>query len=436
LRPERASELALSARSATLGEAHRPGVCEVGKAHRPGTCATPRYSTKVDHGGRQRRDGHKTDGHRPKRRRRWLIGAGIVVVVLLVAVPIGIAWGASGLLLTPHHDITTAAGSVVKVGSGEVVLQRRTSTLRVGEYGLVYPGGRAIVGDISATTANAVTRPLSSVSGTLTAGTKVQIDPDVWGGDPESSLGIPYKNVDVDGQLGEMPAWQVDGAGSTWLIFVHGIDGKRQGGLRPMSTIAASGIPSLYITYRNDVGAPKSADGLFHLGDTEWRDLDAAVQYAKAHGAQKFILYGDSMGGSIVTQFIHRSKDADRVIGMVLDAPVLNWSGVLDNQANRLKLGLLAPLVLDFVSARANISLSSLDELDQTSAFTMPIILFQGLADPLVPPAESEEFAEKTGATYVPVPKAGHIQSWNVNPGSYESHLASFLAGVLHPSGG
>lgn len=396
-----------------------------------------RYSTYVAHGGNR----HSGNQHKGKRRRRWLIGAGIVVVVLLIAAPIGIAWGASGLLLKPHHDITTAAGTVVKVGTSrtgeaEIVLQRRKSTLRIGEYGLVYPGGRAIIGDISSTTKNTVTRPLSSVSGTLTAGTKVQLDPDVWGGNPKSSLNIPYKNVDIDGQLGEMPAWQLDGTGSTWLIFVHGIDGKRQGGLRPMPTIAATGIPSLYITYRNDVGAPKSKDGLFHLGDTEWRDLDAAVQYAKSQGAEKFILYGDSMGGSIVTQFIHRSKDADRVVGMVLDAPVLDWTGVLVNQANRLKLGLISPLVLAFVSARAHINLASLDELDQTSDFTMPIILFQGLSDPLVPPAESKEFAEKTGATYVPVPGAGHIQSWNVDPDSYDSHLGNFLAGVLHPSGG
>ena len=332
--------------------------------------------------------------------------------------------------------MTTAAGTVVTVGGGQIVLQRRASTLRPGEYGLVYASGRAIIGDISSTTSTTVTRPLTSATGTLTAGTKVQLDPDVWGGTPKSSLGIPYKSVAIDGQLGSMPAWRLDGTGSTWLIFVHGIDGKRQGGLRPMPTIAAAGIPSLYITYRNDVGAPKSPDGLFHLGDTEWHDLDAAVQYAAAHGAKHYILYGDSMGGSIVTQFIHHSKYAHDVIGMVLDAPVLNWTGVLGNQAHRLKLGLLTPLVLDFVSARANINLASLDELDQTSAFTMPIILFQGLSDPLVPPAESKEFAHKTGATYVPVPGAGHIQSWNANPGSYDAHLAAFLAGVLHPSGG
>jgi pimeloyl-ACP methyl ester carboxylesterase len=390
----------------------------------------------VAHGGKQHSETRDGKHHSTKRRHRWLIGIAIVVVLLFIAVPIGIAWGAAGVLLKPHHDITTAAGTVVKVGGGEIVLQRRASTLRPGEYGLVYPTGRAIIGDISSTTSSTVTRPLSAATGTLTAGTKVQLDPDVWGGTPKSSLGLAYTNVDITGDLGEMPAWQLDGAGDTWLIFVHGIDGKRQGGLRPMPTIAASGIPSLYITYRNDVGAPKSKDGLFHLGDTEWHDLDAAVQYAKTQGAKKFILYGDSMGGSIVTQFIHRSKDAKDVVGMVLDAPVLNWSGVLVNQAHRLKLGLLSPLVLDFVSSRGNINLASLDELDQTSSFTMPIILFQGLADPLVPPAESKEFAQKTHATYVPVPGAGHIQSWNVNPSAYDSHLADFLTSVLHPASG
>lgn len=360
-----------------------------------------------------------------------MIGVAITLTVLLIAAPFAIAWGASGLLLTPHHNLTTAAGTVVSVDGSQIVLQRRSSTLRPGTYGLVYPGGRAIIGNITATTKNTVTRTLTSSTGQLTAGTKVQLDPDVWGGNPKSNLGIPYSNIEIAGQLGPMPAWQVAGTGSTWLIFVHGIDGKRQGGLRPMQTIASTGIPSLYITYRNDVGAPKSPDGLFHLGDTEWHDLDSAAAYAASQGAKKFILYGDSMGGSIVTQFIHHSRYAGDVVGLVLDAPVLNWSGVLTSVAHREQLGLLTPLVLDFVSTRANIDLTGLDELDQTSDFTMPIILFQGLSDGLVPPAESKEFAAKTHATYVPVKGAGHIQSWNVDPASYEAHLSSFLHSVL-----
>ena len=135
------------------------------------------------------------------------------------------------------------------------------------------------------------------------------------------------------------------------------------------------------------------------------------------------------MGGSIVTQFMHQSPHAERVVGMVLDAPVLNWAGVLQGQAERLHLGFLTTPLQAAVEWRGDISLAMLNELDQTAAFEhLPILLFQGLADPLVPPAESESFANALpGARYVPVADAGHIQSWNVDPETYEGHLADFL---------
>src|SRR5699024_2440697 len=121
------------------------------------------------------------------------------------------------------------------------------------------------------------------------------------------------------GELGPMPAWQVPGTGSTWLLFVHGIDGQRESGLRPLPTIVEAGLPTLLITYRNDVDAPARPHGLIALGQTEWRDLEAAADYAITQGATSFVLYGDSMGGSIVTQFVHQSPHAERVVGMVLD---------------------------------------------------------------------------------------------------------------------
>lgn len=192
-----------------------------------------------------------------------------------------------------------------------------------------------------------------------------------------------------------------------------------------------SGLPSLLISYRNDLGAPPSPDGLIHLGMSEWQDLDAAADYAVSKGAERFVLYGESMGGSIVTRLIHESARAGQVLGMVLDAPVLNWSGVISGQASRDHLVPLGPPVRWWISQRTGVSFGALNELTQAQTFTMPILLFQGLADPLVPPAESQAFAEAVpagGVNYVPVAEAGHIQSWNLDPPHYESTLATFLA--------
>lgn len=359
----------------------------------------------------------------------------MILLVLLACG--GIIFGGAQLLLSPHHGMTTGAGTVIGLTDTEITLKKTSVTERVGTYGLQWTtdaassaiAGTATIGPVTSSTDDTVVRPISHVQGTLTVGTPVELNPNIYTGDPDTSLGIPFSTVDVQGELGPMPAWQVEGTGSTWVLFVHGIDGLKQSALRPLPTLVAAGLPTLVISYRNDTDAPASPNGLMHLGQTEWHDLDAAAAYALTQGATDFILYGDSMGGSMVTQFMHQSQYASQVIGMVLDAPVLNWAGVLQGQTDRFHVGFLGGALKAAVSWRGDIDLGMLDELTQTEAFEhLPILLFQGLADPLVPPAESEQFADALPlATYVPVADAGHIQSWNVDPVSYETKLAAFL---------
>ncbi len=365
--------------------------------------------------------------------RRWWAWALIVFAALLVsAIPVS-SWVLSSILLDPHENLASLDLRVLSVGAHDVTLARSTASTRPGTYGLQWPGGSAIISTIVRVGPDAVTRKLSAVTGQLRAGIDVAVNDAVWNGNPSSALNIPYSEVSFPDPLGPMPAWAVGGHGSTWVMFVHGIDGNRRGGLRPLLTLHPLDIPTMLISYRNDAGAPPSPDHLIHLGMTEWQDLDAAMRWAAAHGARRFILYGDSMGGAIVTRFMHESRRAQQVTGLVLDSPVLDWRSVIDHVLSSLHLTFLAVPVRAIISLRAGIDWNALDEISQAHRFHIAVLLFQGTADPLVPAADSERFASALPrlVTYVPVGKAGHIESWNVDPTSYAAHLRAFLTPLV-----
>jgi fermentation-respiration switch protein FrsA (DUF1100 family) len=362
-----------------------------------------------------------------RRRRRLLIAGACVVALAALAIVLG-SWFGSSVLINPHHDLVHDNVTTLGTGRGTVVLERTSATARTGVYGLDWRGGQSIVGDVVGTTGSSVTRRLISGGG-LSAHTKVGVDADVWSGDPQSAVGLSFHALAFPDPLGPMPAWLVPGHGSSWVIFVHGIDGTREGGLRPLATLHGLGLPTLLIDYRNDAGAPASPDGHIHLGMTEWQDLDAAARWAVAHGAHRLILYGDSMGGAIVTRFMRVSGLANRVLALVLDAPVLDWASVIGHVASNLDLGFMGAPVRWMVGLRIDVDWSALDEIAHAGSFRLPILLFQGESDKLVPPADSQAFARAAPGpvTYVAVPGAGHIESWNRDPTAYDAHLRAFL---------
>jgi pimeloyl-ACP methyl ester carboxylesterase len=358
-----------------------------------------------------------------------VIGGASFVVLLVIMIAVA-SWFLSSLLINPKHDLVAYNIETIAVRTGQIQLARTKSSARQGEYGLDWPKGHAVVGPVLSSTGSTVTRRLLSLTGQLAPHTKVGLDSNVWTTDPHAALNIPFQSVSFPDPLGPMPAWLVGGRGSTWVIFVHGIDGSRAGGLRPLAALHALGLPTMLIAYRNDVGAPASPDGHIHLGMTEWEDLQAAARWALTRGAQRFILYGDSMGGSIVTRFMHLSPLASRVRAMVLDAPVLDWAGVLDHVGSRVDVPFMVPPVRWMIGWRIDVNWDQLNEIAQARTFRLPILLFQGQDDELVPPAESQSFARAAPGpvNYVPVPGVGHIQSWNANPTQYDAHLRSFLA--------
>jgi uncharacterized protein len=263
----------------------------------------------------------------PRRHRRGLVFAAFAFVLAVVVVGAGVSWYFSSKVLVPDHSDWPQDTTVDGLLPGRVVLSRSEWTQRPGVYGLDWQAGHAIVGEVLSSGRGMVTRRLSAVSGYLVAGMKVALDAEVYTGNPRQALGLPYSNVSIADELGRMPAWLIPASKrtDTWAIVVHGINDDPEAGLRISPALHRDGLPSLLITYREDLGAPKSPDGLHHMGLTEWRDLEAAARYALSHGARRLVLVGYSMGGAIVTQFIEHSPLAGHVAALVVDAPALDW---------------------------------------------------------------------------------------------------------------
>jgi pimeloyl-ACP methyl ester carboxylesterase len=358
------------------------------------------------------------------------------VAVCLLAAGAAVSWHFSSVLLVPNHSGWEPV-DVEGVSTGRVVLRRDDETERPGVYGLIWRGGHAIAGEVLGESGDLVTRRLRNVDGYLAPGVDAWFDTDVYPGTPRSALGMPYRTASVHGELGPMPAWIVlpekrrsKQREGDWAIVVHGINGDLQEGLRLVPAMRRLGMTSMLISYRDDDGVAESPDGLHHLGMTEWRDLEAAARYALGHGAKRLVLVGYSMGGAIVGQFMEHSPLAGRVSGLVLDAPVLDWRRVLEYNTTEMGLPAVAANPLEWaVEARIDVNWDDLDLLRHTDELRLPILLFQGTEDELVPIGLSEDFAAELPhwVSFYAVPHAGHTQSWNVAPALYERRLTNFL---------
>ncbi|HET8566677.1 MAG TPA: alpha/beta fold hydrolase [Solirubrobacterales bacterium] len=363
-----------------------------------------------------------------RRHRLGLLAAVLLAVGL--ALPAALAWHFSSAVLVPDHSPWPANVTVEQVGPGRVVLSRDADTQRPGIYGLDWTAGHGIVGDVLAQSAGSITRRLSAVRGYLVPGSKVAIDPGVFAGNPGQALGLPFVTVGVPDELGSMPAWLIPGRSATWAIVVHGINGDRQEGLRIAPALHRSGLPTLLISYRGDLGAPSSPDGMHHMGLTEWHDLEAAVRYALARGAHRVLLCGYSMGGAVIAQFMERSPLASRVAGLLLDAPALDWRSILEFNATQMGLPSFLALPVEWaIDLRSGPDWNSLDAVRQPEDFQLPILLFHGAEDSVVPISTSQAFAAELPrwVSFFEVPRADHTEAWNVDPALYDQRLISFL---------
>ncbi|MCO1577134.1 alpha/beta fold hydrolase [Crossiella sp. SN42] len=377
---------------------------------------------------------------RSRRTGRRIVAAVLATLLTLTLGAGAVGWYYSGELLVPYSGEPQFRDTVLASTSATVTLADTENSRQPGTFTLVWPGGAARVGEITRRSGEQVERQLTG-GVPVPVGTKVRFDNDVFNGDPKQALGLDFSTVSVASELGPMPAWLVrpEPAKDTglWVVQVHGRGASRDETLRVVPALRKLGLASLSVTYRNDKGAPISPDGLYHLGDSEWRDAEEAVRFALRNGARRVVLFGYSMGGAIIGQLLARSPLAGQVAAVVLDAPVLSWRKTLDWQAGERGLPQFLTPIAEVVSRwRSGIDFDRLELIERPPATKPPTLLIHGAADGTVPVQASRDLAEQARRLgwpleYQEVPGADHVAAWNLNPAAYEQRISGFLSRTL-----
>jgi pimeloyl-ACP methyl ester carboxylesterase len=393
------------------------------------------------------------------RARRWPRRLLVAVLALLAFFYLGGGWYFSNVIrdralsgaerrasldLSPDLTVQAVTGDAIvlrPIGDGP------TGLTLDGTFGLRWDGGYGQVGPITSRDGPDVSRSFTLLEGEAPSdGAEAQLDARAYP-DP-AAAGVHVRDVTIRGPLGDYPAWYVAPTGSaraTWVVVVHGNSMSRTDNIRMLPSLRDAGYPTLSITYRNDAGAPEDPSGYLRYGLTEWADLEAAVRYALDHGSQGVVLYGDSMGGSVIAAFLQRSQLESQVVGLVLDAPMLNFSATVDDNASREPL--IGPIKLPssltavakwMAERRFGVDWSALNYLATPQIFDLPTLVFHGTDDTTVPIATSEELArmKPTWVTLVTCPGANHIECWNADPAAYEQRTLDFLAQAVGSQAG
>lgn len=388
------------------------------------------------------------------RRHRWtkITVATLAGLVLLFYVAGGIVFANMILAdaLTPQGPTADNGVYVTAIGDDTITLtsvEAREDTTRPGMAGLAWDGGYGQIAQIVEMDSRAVTRlfvtlrePLPPIcTGALESCEQVDIESWTFETDPHD-VGLDFEEVSFPSPLGEMGAWKVQaGDGSGWAIHAHGWRASRREALRSLPTYDSAGITSLVIDYRNDEGAPPDPSGRYKFGRTEWEDVEAAVEYAIASGAERIVLVGYSTGAAIHLAFMENSDLADQVTAMVLDSPNIDMAETVRYEASKRTLpgtalpvpGSLTSVAMFIADLRWDVDWGGIDYVERAGDIvTVPTLVFHGTVDDRVPVEVSRrlEQASPDLVRLVELAEAGHVTSWNVAPEIYEANLGTFLA--------
>jgi alpha-beta hydrolase superfamily lysophospholipase len=223
-----------------------------------------------------------------------------------------------------------------------------------------------------------------------------------------------------------------------WVVHVHGRKTLVGETLRNFSLFDSLGFNQLSFSHETDPKPLGLGKHRSTLGFQEWKQLEEAVIFAKSNGAEKVLLFGWSLGGMIVGQFLNSSKLTDVVAAAIFDSPMFDVRNTLRLQA---KLSgydeQFADEVCELIKGSKILRLLGYPKLvfDQMSLCrsaldsTVPSLVLYSKNDGYIAYEDAERFAHiNRSVTLVEFPGARHCRLSNSNPAKYEETIRTFVS--------
>lgn len=342
----------------------------------------------------------------------------------------------AAMLVTPPREPVDDI-RVLGLDDVGVRLGRTPDTGLPGTYALWVGKRLVVLGPVVAEDAHSVVRAIDEAARSVLAG----VASARWSGyvlhRPEQ-VADAVETVDVASEVGPAPAWILgDQSADTWCVQVHGRGVTRRETIRAAPVFLERGIPVMAVSYRNDTEAPPSGDGKLRLGLDEWRDVEDAIGFAIARGARRIVLMGWSMGGQIALQVARRSRHRRRIVGVVLDSPVVSWRATLLLQVALVRMpGWLVDTAVRLLESPAaalsgsrSLDFDELDNVLHADALSQPILLLHSADDGYVPADASRALAVARPdlVDYREWRMARHTKLWNLDRARYDQQIRGWL---------
>jgi pimeloyl-ACP methyl ester carboxylesterase len=370
---------------------------------------------------------------------------GFLIGLTLAAGAVLVLGAALAIILAKRVVLPRAAKTVRvhAVSADRVLLDADAKTTHPGEFGLWLDevGAHLRVGAVRSNDSleGRVEREVFAVSGSEPTAGAGRWTGHVFAGPEKVDASSREVVLKVEG--GAAPAWlfqPVHGDGAVWAVHIHGIRTSRITALRSVPLSQEQGYTSIVPSFRGDGEGPDTARGASMLGQTEWRDVEAALAYAVDHGAQSMVLVGWSMGGQIDLQLSEHSVYRDRIVGLVLIAPATDWRSIIRAGAMRAKLpasvGRLAEWALEarlpsrIVGLPAPIDLDALD-WGASQRVMKPCLVVHSSGDQEVPFLLTRRFGEvnRGMVEIAEFADAHHAWEYNLNANRFHRVIADWL---------